>query len=194
MQGPPPLQACYRSHRYNNVTEVTVSTLLPLPPPHKNVTEATATGMLRQSPLPQRYRCHRFKNVPEAIASRTLPEPLLQECYRSHPFKNSSEVIIFKNIMNVTAVTASRMSPQSPLQERCRVLVSRMLPQSSLQELLQPPLETGYRSHRFKNVTAVAASRTLPQSLLQEGFRGHRSMNVTTITASRTLPMSSFQE
>ena len=111
----------------------------------------------------------------------------LQECDRCHCFKQ------------VAAVSASRMWPQSPLQEcdRCHrfmddttVTASRML--------LQSLLRAGYRSHRIKNVTAhrfknVAAGtalRTLPRSPLQECDRSHRFKSVTAVTASRMWPLS----
>ena len=46
------------------------------------------------------------------------------------------------------------------------------------------PLQECYPRHRFKNVSAVTASRILPQSLLQECYRSHRVKNVTAVTAS----------
>ena len=97
-----PLQECYRSHHASRtgsrrLPRSTVSRMRPQSPLHerhgcrryKNVTQATATGVLRQSPL-----------------QGILPQPSLQECYSSHCFKQ------------ITVVTASRMLPQSPLQER----------------------------------------------------------------------------
>ena len=100
-----------------------------------------------------------------------LPLSSLQEGYRTHRFKLVTAVAASKN---VTAVTASRILPQSRLQECYRShrgLVSRMLPQSSLQACYC----SAASSHRFKNLTAVTASRItassiLPQSPLQACF------------------------
>ena len=54
--------------------------------------------------------------------------------------------------------------------------------------LSRSPLQEYYR------LTAITASRRLPQSPLQENYRNHRFKNVTAITASRRLLLSPFQE
>ena len=106
----------------------------------KNVTEAIVSRMLPQSPLPpstlqEGYRSPRFRNVTPVSASRMWARSPLQECYHSHRFSQR------RFMKNVTEVAASQMSPQSPLQD-C------------------------YRSCHFRSVTAITASRTLPQSPL----------------------------
>ena len=101
-----------------------------------------------------------------------LSQSPLHKCYRGHCFKH------------VTALAASRMLPQSRLQECYGGLASRTLPQSSLQEC--------YCSHCFKQVTTGTTSRIeecdrsrlfrmLPRAPLQECFRGHPFMNVIAV-------------
>ena len=161
-----PLQECYRSHRFKNVThrfqKVTAATASSILPqtirPQSPLQVLTVLRRLPQSRLQEccrsrrcknvlrsqlqgRYRSHRFKKVTEVIVSRMRPQSPLHECDRSHSFKSA------------TAVTASRMSPRSPLQE-C------------------------YTGHCYTIVTGVAASRILPQSC----------KNVTAVTASSRLP------
>ena len=92
----------------------------------------TASRMLPRSPFHKRHRGHCFNNVNEGIVSRMRPQSPLQECDRSHRFKRSHS---FKK------VTASRMLPHSPFRECDRshrfknvtaATASRMLPQSPL--------------------------------------------------------------
>ena len=56
------------------------------------------------------------------------------------------------------------------------------------------PLQEGYRSHRFKNVTHVTASRMLPRSSFQECVHSHRFKLATAGAASRRLPESPVEE
>ena len=92
-------------------------------------------------------------------------------CDRSHCFEN------------VTAVTASRRIPQSPLQK-------------SYRSHCFENVTVGYGRHRFKNVTGGTASRMLrpsplqnmlPQSPFRECDRSHRFKNSTAVTASRNV-------
>ena len=130
-----PFQECSRSHRFKNNTAVTASGIIPL------------------SPLQECDGSHRFKNVTAVTASGMLLQSWFQECYRSRRYKNVTQATATGC---VTAVTASRILPQSSLQEQ------------------QALFQAGYRSHRIKNVTAVTASRTLPLSSLQECYRCDR--------------------
>ena len=77
--------------------------------------------------------------------------------------------------MNVTTVTASSMFPRSSFQECDRSHLLRMLLQSPRSQSLHC-----YCCHRYKNVTAAAASRILLPSPLQERYRGHRYKNLST--------------
>ena len=180
-----PLQGCYRSHRFKNVTAVTTSRMWPQSPfqefdRFKNVTEVIVSRMWPLSPLQECDRGHCFKNVAAVAASRMWPRSLFQECGRCRRFKN------------VTAAAASWMLPQSPLQEcftnATAAAASRRLPQSPLQE------RYFYQGHRFKKVTAVTVSRMRTQSPLQECDRSHRFKNLTAVSASRMLPRSPLQE
>ena len=84
-----PLQECDRSDRFKNVTgsplfkdlwPVTVSRMRPQSSLQMHVTAVTASRRLpqAQSPLRERYFCHRFKNVTPVTVSRMWPQSPLQ--------------------------------------------------------------------------------------------------------------------
>ena len=84
------------------------------------------------------------------------------------------------------------MRPQSQFQEcYCCHRFKNVTAVTATRMLHRPLLQECYGSHRFKNFTAVIASRML---LLQAGCRSHRFNKNVTVTASRTLPQSSLQE
>ena len=178
-----PLQERYRSHRFKNVTAVTASSRLP------------------QSLLQERDPSHRFKNVTAGTTSRMPTRSPFHECYHSHRFKNVTEVIVVvlrcdrsRRFKNVTAATASWMLP-------CTVTASRMFGVPLFKnvtavtfEALKNVTAVFYR-HRYKNVTAAAASRILLLSPLQECYRGRRYKNLSTslldtVTAATATRMS----
>ena len=143
-------QECYRCHRSKYVTAVTASRMLPQSP-------------LQECNGSRRSHHHPSKSVTVIDVTRMLWRTPIQECYGSHHFRH------------VTAVTAARGLPHSPLRECAR--------NHSLRER--------YCCHRFTNVTAVTASGMIPQPPFQECDRSHRFKNVTAIAVAKTrLPWS----
>ena len=108
-------------------------------------------------------------------------------------FKKVTEVHRFKN---ATAVIASWMSPLSPLQlQECYTghCYRSVTAVTASRILPQSSLQEGYGSHCFKQVTVVTASRMLHRPLLQECYGSHRFKNFTAVIASRRLQQSLLQ-